>query len=258
MLGSLPVSSLAATVASVTVRITFKNFFSFLLAVAFVIVLGLVSGRLVGITVGRWRAMATALVGTVIGAIGAEAVVQGKHDATIVYALTALFGVLATMVLMIIPEAVGRRRTEGRRRSRRQWLHPFRWVRRTLAPLGRSWEVLGTARRNGLARPQFLTASGITTAEFGRRLRLTLEEVGGMFVKFGQIASTRSDLLAEPVIEELSLSALLGAAHPGRPGPAPPRTRTGPAGGGGVRLLRVRTPRRRVHRPGPPGHPHHR
>ena len=60
------------------------------------------------------------------------------------------------------------------------------------------------ARRNGLARPQFLTASGITTAEFGRRLRLTLEDVGGMFVKFGQIASTRSDLLAEPVIDELS------------------------------------------------------
>ncbi len=117
MLGTLPVSSLAATAASVTVRITFKNFFSFLLAVAFVIVLGLVSGRLVGISVGRWRAMATALVGTVIGAMGAEAVVQGKHDATIVYALTALFGVLATMVLMIIPEAVGRGRTEGRRRS---------------------------------------------------------------------------------------------------------------------------------------------
>ena len=107
MLGTPPVSALAATVAAVTVRITFKNVFSLLLAVVFVIVLALVSGRLVGITVGRWRSVATALVGTLIGAAGAEAVVRGTNDTTVAYALTALFGVLATMVLMIIPEAVG-------------------------------------------------------------------------------------------------------------------------------------------------------
>ncbi len=198
-------NSLAATVAALTVRITFKNVFSVLLAVVFVVVLALVSARLVGITVGRWRSFATALVGTVIGAIGAEEVMRGSNATTVVYALTALFGVLATMVLMIIPEAVGRRRVAGRRRrSHRLWLHPIRLIRRTLAPLGRSWEVLSVARRHGLARPQFLSTSGIASAEFGRRLRLTLEEVGGMFVKFGQIASTRSDLLSEPVIEELS------------------------------------------------------
>ncbi len=205
MLGTPPVSLLAAAVATVTVRITFKNFFSFVLAVLFVIVLGLVSGRLVGITVGRWRSMATALVGTVIGAVGAEAVVRGSGPTTVTYALTALFGVLATMVLMIIPEAVGRSRAaDRRRRSKRLWLHPLRWFRRTMAPFGRSWEVLSVARRNGLARPQFLSASGMASAEFGRRVRLTLEEVGGMFVKFGQIASTRSDLLADPVVDELS------------------------------------------------------
>jgi ubiquinone biosynthesis protein len=205
MLGVPSVNPLVATVAALTVRFTFKNVFSLLLAVLFVVVLALVSARLVGISVGRWRSLATALVGTVIGAIGAEAVMRGSNDTTVVYALTALFGVLATMVLMIIPEAVGRRRVVGRgRRSRRSWLHPVRWIRRSLAPLGRSWEVVSVARRNGLARPQFLSTSGMASAEFGRRLRLTLEEVGGMFVKFGQIASTRSDLLSEPVIEELS------------------------------------------------------
>ena len=205
MLGGPPVNSLAVTVAALAVRVTFRNVFSFVLAVLFVVVLALVSARLVGITVGGWRSLATAVVGTLIGAIGAEAVMRGRHDTTVVYALTALFGVLATMVLMIIPEAVGRRREVGRRRrSRRMWLHPVRWVRRGLAPLGRSWEVVSVARHTGLARPQFLSTSGIASAEFGRRLRLTLEEVGGMFVKFGQIASTRSDLLSEPVIEELS------------------------------------------------------
>jgi ubiquinone biosynthesis protein len=205
MLGGPPVNSLAVTVAALAVRVTFRNVFSFVLAVLFVVVLALISARLVGISVGRWRSLATAVVGTLIGAVGADAVMRGSNDTTVLYALTALFGVLATMVLMIIPEAVGRRRVVGRRRrSRRPWLHPVRWIRRSLAPLGRSWEVVSVARRNGLARPQFLSTSGMASAEFGRRLRLTLEEVGGMFVKFGQIASTRSDLLSEAVIEELS------------------------------------------------------
>ena len=63
--------------------------------------------------------MATALVGALIGAIGAEAVVNGRNDGMVAYALTALFGVLATMVLLIIPEAIGRNRArDGRRRSR--------------------------------------------------------------------------------------------------------------------------------------------
>jgi ubiquinone biosynthesis protein len=198
------VTGLLPVVATLTIRLTFKNLFALLVFIVFVVVLAAVSSRLLGINVPRWRSVLTAFVGTLIGAVGAEAVIHGK-DASVAYALSALFGVLATMVLMIVPEAVGRRRsTPAGRRSRRGWLHPIRSVRRALAPLGRSWEVLSTARRNGLARPQFLSESGVATAEFGHRLRRTLEDVGGMFVKFGQIASTRSDLLAEPVIEELS------------------------------------------------------
>jgi len=195
----------ALPVATFTVRITFKSFFSFLLAVVFVIVLGLISSRLIGIRVGRWRSAVTALVGALVGVIGAEAVVHGRNDGEVVYALSVLFGILATMVLLIIPEALFRRGAHPRgRQARRRWLHPVRSVRRSLAPVSRSMEVLRAARRNGLARPQFLTASGVSTTEFGHRLRLTLEEVGGMFVKFGQIASTRSDLLSEGVIDELS------------------------------------------------------
>ena len=65
----------------VTVRITLQELASrFVLAVLFVIVLGLVSSRLVGINVGRWRSMATALVGHADrGWSGAEAVVRGPQ-----------------------------------------------------------------------------------------------------------------------------------------------------------------------------------
>ncbi len=190
---------------AVTIRVDFQNVESLVLAIAFVVVLGLVSNRLIGIKVRRWRSMLTALVGTVVGLAGAAAVAHGPNDRDVIYALTAIFGVLATMVLLIIPEAIARTGVAPRgRRRRRAWLHPVRWARRTLAPVSRSFEVLGAARRRGLVRPQYLSSAGMATEEFGRRLRLTLEDAGGMFVKFGQIASTRSDLLAAPVIDELS------------------------------------------------------
>ncbi len=202
-----PFPALGAILAATShsgITITFKNVFSLILAILFVVVLGLASGRLIGIAVGWWRTFTAAIVGTVVGALGAEAVVNGGKDSTLVVdALTVLFGLLATMVLLIIPEAVGRRRAPVRHRTR-SWLHPVRWLRQTVAPIGRFWEVLGAARHRGLLRPQYLSSSGITSAEFGRRLCLVLEDVGGMFVKFGQIASTRPDLLADPVVEELS------------------------------------------------------
>jgi ubiquinone biosynthesis protein len=39
----------------------------------------------------------------------------------------------------------------------------------------------------------------------GQRIRLALEDLGPIFIKFGQILSTRKDLLPEEIIEELSL-----------------------------------------------------
>ncbi len=38
---------------------------------------------------------------------------------------------------------------------------------------------------------------------YGERIRLTLEDLGPIFVKFGQMASTRRDLLPEDIADEL-------------------------------------------------------
>lgn len=92
MLGGPPMTSLAAMAGALMVRITFDNLASLLAGVVFVIVLGLVSSRLLGITVGRWRSMATALVGTLIGVAGAQAVVHGGKDGVVAWALTACSG----------------------------------------------------------------------------------------------------------------------------------------------------------------------
>lgn len=185
------------------VTVAFDGWFSLLLALAFVVVMAWASARVLGVRPGRWRGLLASVLGWLVGLSGAAAVTH-RHSATAYYSLAVLFGLLATMVITIVLEAMVRPRTADRRRSRRGWLHPLRALRRAVAPVGRFLEVMRHARRHGLARPKFASADAVATADFGRRLRLTLEDAGGMFVKFGQIASTRSDLLAEPVIDELA------------------------------------------------------
>ena len=94
----------------------------------------------------------------------------------------------------------------GSRGSRRfgPFLHPIATLKRKFAPLGRSRQIIGYARRRGLTKLRSMSPAKMATPEFARRLRLMLEDCGGMFVKFGQIASTRTDLLPEVLTTELA------------------------------------------------------
>ena len=121
----------------------------------------------------------------------------------------------------------GRDRARLHRAARRQG--PVRPTRPAAAdppprPAGRSarWRRrCASARcstshvRTGLLHRRFASAAGISDPEFGPRLRSTLEDCGGMFIKLGQVASTRSDLLPAPVIAELTqLQSSVPAADP--------------------------------------------
>ncbi|WP_145027993.1 AarF/ABC1/UbiB kinase family protein [Paenibacillus sp. Y412MC10] len=50
---------------------------------------------------------------------------------------------------------------------------------------------------------RWITHQTPQTKTLGERIRLVLEDLGPTFVKLGQLASTRSDLLPEPIIREL-------------------------------------------------------
>jgi ubiquinone biosynthesis protein len=56
----------------------------------------------------------------------------------------------------------------------------------------------------GLGQPAGEDAAAATALPAARRLRQALEECGGMFVKLGQVLSTRADLLPAGVVAELS------------------------------------------------------
>ena len=101
------------------------------------------------------------------------------------------------MVLSIALEVVLRRRSAVRRPKLRTRL-------RTSATIGgRLVEVTRIARRHGLAGRRLASRSAFATPETAARVAGFLEDCGGMFVKFGQIASTRADLLPPALITSL-------------------------------------------------------
>jgi ubiquinone biosynthesis protein len=189
---------------ALTVTIRIDSWWSLLSTIVFVVVMAAVSRRVLGVRPGKLSGIICSILGWSVGIAGADAAVRNGDKAT-AYSLAVLFGLLATMAFTIIAEIVASPRARDSNKSRRRAiLHPLARVREALSPIGRFWEVSRHARRRGLARPRFASIDGIASEEFGDRLRQTLEDSGGMFVKFGQIASTRGDLLAPPVIAALS------------------------------------------------------
>ena len=83
--------------------------------------------------------------------------------------------------------------------------HPIRSLRQRAGRTRRYLQVTRIAARHGLS--SYLGGRRPGAGEPGplaRNLRAALEEAGGMFVKLGQVLSTRADLLPPDVIAELS------------------------------------------------------
>jgi ubiquinone biosynthesis protein len=113
--------------------------------------------------------------------------------------------VMATMVVSVMLDALLKPRIPGRGRGLRA---AARSVRGQVQSWGRMFEI---ARH---ARAHRLNVTALTTPQGARALRETLEDSGGILVKFGQIASTRTDLLPAALTEEL---AGLRSSAPGLP-----------------------------------------
>ncbi|MCE3552778.1 AarF/UbiB family protein [Pseudonocardia sp. RS11V-5] len=174
------------------------SFWDTVLLVVFVIAVSIGAGRVLGVRRGFLRAAGAGVLGTFVGLAVAATLVGNNPDSTAADVLLTAFGfaVFATMILSVALEAVLRPRGRGRGSLRTR-------VRTFLTVGGRLWEVLRIARRHGLAGPRLASRAALSSPEGGLRIRRFLEDCGGMFVKFGQIASTRSDLLPPPIIEAL-------------------------------------------------------
>jgi ubiquinone biosynthesis protein len=176
------------------------------------IVFGVTASRLLGIHVGRIQLALSGLVGMGVGAIGA-AVVTGGVWGPGNLAAYLIFAVLGTIVTITLLHFLVRPATVGQlEESLGSIPHPFRALRRRLARGRRYLSIISAVRRHRLLSA--LPRQGRRTAVdqiherervLGTRLTQVLQESGGVFVKLGQVLSTRPDLLGKPATERLSV-----------------------------------------------------
>jgi ubiquinone biosynthesis protein len=174
-----------------------------------VVILARVGGRLLGIRL-RWRrAVLAGFPGLVLGWIAAWSINGQRRGPQTLSWPAVLFGALiATMLIAVTLELLARpgrlAAVESRLRAS-PVPHPLRSLRQRADRARRYLQVTRIAARHGLG--SYLGGRRPGAGEPGplaRNIRAALEEAGGMFVKLGQVLSTRADLLPADLIAELS------------------------------------------------------
>ena len=167
----------------------------------------MLSLRLLG---GR-RGWVTGMVAAVVGWGTALLVALGVNDWEwgadgLAIHLVAI-GIPATMAAAVILDLLARPGSLafGERAGLVVTPHPIRAIRRRISVLRRYRELVRLCREQGFG--PFLTATERaerTVDAPGLRLRRVLEQAGGVYIKLGQIAANRVDLLPPDVCNELA------------------------------------------------------
>jgi ubiquinone biosynthesis protein len=175
-----------------------------------VVILARVGGRLLGVRLGWGRALVAGWFGLILGIITVWAVTGRRaHGPRDLQWLPVLFAALiATMLIAVLLELLakpGRFAAMEDRLRNSPIPHPWRALRQLFTRTRRYVQVSRIAARYGLSA--YLSGRRPARAEtrsLARNVREALEEAGGMFVKLGQVLSTRADLLPPDVVIELS------------------------------------------------------
>lgn len=162
-------------------------------------------GRLLGARRGWLALLASGVAGFTVGLVLAGAMADWAWRSWEMVGLTMVFGTLLTMVfavgqdLLAAPGTLAQGDAAGLIAIGRQRKLSTAW-----SPVSRYRELVGLARRNGLLSRRIDLTDPTSATWMGPALRATLEQAGGLFVKIGQVASTRSDLLPPALCDELA------------------------------------------------------
>lgn len=167
-----------------------------------------VSLRLLGIRRGWGSALLSGVIGWGIAASLALALAGWDLDSDDLLMHTIAIGIPATMAVAVALDLLARPGSlaVGERAALVVRPRPLRAIRRRIAVLRRYRELVNLARREGFG--PFLSANDRaerTLDHAGVRLRRLLEEAGGVYIKIGQIAATRVDLLSPEICAELAV-----------------------------------------------------
>lgn len=163
-------------------------------------VVTVLAGRLLGSRRGWVALTASGIAGWTCAVLIAGDLTDWAWD-SVGMALTALgFGIVFTMTFALALDLVAPAGSlaQGERAGLVEVRNPVSGLRGRLAETRRYRDVLRRAREHGV-----LTRK-IDHQTLPAGVRSTLEDAGGMFVKLGQVASTRGDLLPAAWCDELS------------------------------------------------------
>jgi ubiquinone biosynthesis protein len=180
-------------------------------AFAFALLASALIGRVLGVRRSFAATVVSGTAGWVIGAVVALWIAADAHPASDGFARNLfLFSLLGAMATGVWLEFLARPGIMVRAQSGLQSVpHPVRSLRRRGRRVQRYAEISRIAMRNGLGPSLGLGRKDDDESGGGRppvrRLRLALEECGGMFVKLGQVLSTRTDLISPEAAAELGM-----------------------------------------------------
>lgn len=166
----------------------------------------LLGSRLLGVRRGWVRQLLAGAIGWIVALSIAAGLHDWDWDADRLLVYTAVLAVPATMALMVLFDLVARPGTlaRGDRAGLIEASRPVQDIKARVAPINRYRELMGILREhqllgrlNGKPDPDEVTKPPEV------RLREALEDAGGVYVKIGQIAATRVDLLSPQLCAEL-------------------------------------------------------
>lgn len=170
----------------------------------------LLSSRLLGVRRSWVAILVAALIGWTVGFAVSLGLSGGLHDArllrnTVVLAFVFMMAAMVGLDLLAKPGSLAQGDAAGRFVVPR----PKRYVSERIDVVRRTREIVEIAHRNGFGPQLGIRHRHERRAALDRepapvRARRTLEQCGGMFVKLGQIASTRTDIVPSEFVDELA------------------------------------------------------
>ena len=158
------------------------------------------TGRLLGV---RRRSLLMAFAAGSAGSlVGCTLAAPGAVGTMLL--LASVFTMAATVGLQLLARP---KPTATPRALPTRMPYPLRWLRQRLQRLGRYSQITRLAVHHGLGPYLAIGRGHKSSAAAGtpeRRARLALEQAGGMFVKLGQMLSTRPDVVPPALAHELA------------------------------------------------------
>jgi ubiquinone biosynthesis protein len=170
-----------------------------------------VATRLLGVR-RSWVANITSVVlGSVLGTVIALVIADGNIAASGFLRNSMAMAFVMTMVVAVGADLLAKPGSLAKGEQAGLFVvpHPLTQVRSAIDDARRTREIIQILTHNGFGlrlglRSRREKRAAIAEAPVEVRLRATLEQCGGMFVKLGQMASTRTDVFPPDVIEVLS------------------------------------------------------